>query len=115
MSATPGNLKGNIYRGLRYHTVGGGEEAVVHLNGVKFTPTESLKIRRHSPDGFEWGYGGSGPAQLALAILVQEELPPELYQEFKEETIAKLDREEWTLTTPQVRRAVKRIQERAAA
>ena len=23
----------------------------------------------HSPDGFEWGYGGSGPAQLAYAIL----------------------------------------------
>jgi hypothetical protein len=23
----------------------------------------------HSPDGFEWGYGGSGPADLALNIL----------------------------------------------
>jgi len=23
----------------------------------------------HSPDGFEWGYGGSGPAQSAYAIL----------------------------------------------
>ena len=23
----------------------------------------------HSPDGFEWGYGGSGPADLALALL----------------------------------------------
>jgi hypothetical protein len=23
----------------------------------------------HSPDGFEWGYGGSGPADLALSIL----------------------------------------------
>src|SRR5260370_5724518 len=22
----------------------------------------------HSPDGFAWGYGGSGPAQLALAL-----------------------------------------------
>jgi len=27
-------------------------------------------ISHHSPDGFEWGYGGSGPADLALAILV---------------------------------------------
>ena len=26
-------------------------------------------IRNHSPSGFNWGYGGSGPAQLALAIL----------------------------------------------
>jgi hypothetical protein len=28
-----------------------------------------LDLRNHSPLGFEWGYGGSGPAQLALAIL----------------------------------------------
>jgi uncharacterized protein (DUF2249 family) len=26
-------------------------------------------LYNHSPNGFEWGYGGSGPAQLALAIL----------------------------------------------
>jgi hypothetical protein len=25
----------------------------------------------HSPDGFAWGYSGSGPAQLALAILLR--------------------------------------------
>ncbi len=28
-----------------------------------------LDLANHSPDGFSWGYGGSGPAQLALAIL----------------------------------------------
>ena len=28
-----------------------------------------LDIFSHSPSGFEWGYLGSGPAQLALAIL----------------------------------------------
>ena len=27
------------------------------------------QVVNHSPDGFEWGYTGSGPAQLALAIL----------------------------------------------
>jgi hypothetical protein len=26
-------------------------------------------LYNHSPTGFAWGYGGSGPAQLALAIL----------------------------------------------
>ena len=30
----------------------------------------SLRLFNHSPTGFEWGYGGSGPAQLALAILL---------------------------------------------
>lgn len=28
-----------------------------------------LDLVNHSPTGFAWGYGGSGPAQLALAIL----------------------------------------------
>jgi uncharacterized protein (DUF2249 family) len=26
-------------------------------------------LRNHSPDGGEWGYHGSGPAQLSLALL----------------------------------------------
>jgi hypothetical protein len=33
-------------------------------------PWESQKVYNHSPDGFEFGYAGSGPAQLALAILL---------------------------------------------
>lgn len=40
-------------------------------------------VMLHSPTGFEWGYGGSGPADLALSILcdVLEERPTheELY------------------------------------
>jgi hypothetical protein len=27
------------------------------------------RVVHHSPDGFEWGYGGSGPADFALNIL----------------------------------------------
>lgn len=34
--------------------------------GVALNPRTDL--RNHSPDGFQWGYGGSGPAQLALAL-----------------------------------------------
>ena len=32
----------------------------------------------HSPSGFAWGYGGSGPADLAFAILIDhlDEHPP---------------------------------------
>ena len=30
-----------------------------------------LDLCSHSPSGFEWGYGGSGPAQLALALLAR--------------------------------------------
>jgi hypothetical protein len=51
------------------------------------------RIVKHSPDGFEWGYGGSGPADLALSILAayigREAAEKDgLYQEFKWEFIA---------------------------
>ena len=40
----------------------------MRLNGKILTPNKSQKVWNHSPDGFNWGYSGSGPAQLALAI-----------------------------------------------
>ena len=46
--------------------------AVVKMNGVSFDPARSQQLRNHSPNGFEWGYGGSGPSQLALALLLEE-------------------------------------------
>jgi hypothetical protein len=56
-----------------------------------------LDLRRHSPTGFEAGYHGSGPAQLALALLVDvledEELALEQYQTFKRQVVALLPRE----------------------
>lgn len=55
-----------------------------------------LNIRNHSPDGFAWGYCGSGPSQLALAILVDliGVKPAEmLYNQFLHEVISKLDKD----------------------
>src|ERR1043166_2332245 len=64
----------------------------------------------HSPDGFEWGYFGSGPAQLALAILADltgdDNLAVRLHQDFKQDAIAGLRRgqtDEWVITAEQVR------------
>lgn len=37
-----------------------------HAPGALLSPRND--VRNHSPDGFQWGYGGSGPAQLALAL-----------------------------------------------
>jgi hypothetical protein len=64
-------------------------------NGEKteLYPDKSLKIINHSPTGFSWGYKGSGPAQLALAILLSL-LPQDdalkLYKLFKDDVIAEL-------------------------
>jgi hypothetical protein len=60
----------------------------------------------HSPDGFAWGYGGSGPAQLAYAILFNvtndEDKTQQFYQDYKFQVIAGLPREPWTITAPSV-------------
>lgn len=61
----------------------------------------------HSPDGFEWGYGGSGPAQLGLAVLAHftwdDELALRLHQRFKAEFLATMPREGLTFTGQFVR------------
>jgi hypothetical protein len=43
----------------------------VLVDGEPLDPAASRKVYNHSPDGFAWGYNGSGPAQLALAILMR--------------------------------------------
>jgi hypothetical protein len=42
---------------------------VTERNGATFLLPPRLDLFNHSPTGFNWGYSGSGPAQLALAIL----------------------------------------------
>lgn len=60
---------------------------------------------RHSPDGHEWGYGGSGPAQLALDLLWDHlggEPPSELYQRFKESVVAEFPHDGWMLRSSDI-------------
>lgn len=69
------------------------------------TPYKSLKVRNHSPTGFEFGYEGSGPAQLALAILMDYtgKIPsPALYQAFKSMFIAPMKHPGGTITAGQI-------------
>lgn len=71
-----------------------GIDGNVFYKGKKLTPTDSLKLRNHSPTGFAWGYGGSGPSQLALAILlaVTEDADISLrhYMAYKQEVVSEL-------------------------
>ncbi|MGA2927687.1 MAG: DUF6166 domain-containing protein [Solirubrobacteraceae bacterium] len=76
----------------------------VNHDGVERTVTHHV---RHSPAGFELGYGGSGPAELARCLLIDlydmHDLAdsdvalisggrlPVSYQEFKRAFIARLD------------------------
>ena len=97
----------NHYLGMR----GPKGDAVVKLNGQPFDPSRSQRVRNHSPSGFEWGYGGSGPAQLALAILleeVDEDCALNLYQDFKWVVIARLDGE-WMMDSNSIRSALESL------
>lgn len=65
--------------------------------------TSSLNhVVRHSPTGFEWGYHGSGPSELARCILLDMGYPEQkvdmVYQEFKRWRIAEYDQQQgWEL------------------
>lgn len=67
---------------------------------------ERLDLRQHSTSGFEWGYQGSGPRQLALAILADHfgDGARALSQcpIFMEVVIAELKGDKWKLTTEQI-------------
>lgn len=85
-----------IYRGVRTH---GG--CTVTVDGESLDPR--LDLVDHSPTGFNWSYGGSGPAQLALAVLADylgDGAALELYQTFKWQVIAGLKADEWTFDAP---------------
>ncbi len=65
----------------------------VWIDGKPILAGKSLEVFDHSPTGFSWGYGGSGPAQLALAILLRyipEKEAVLLHQDFKWKFIATL-------------------------
>jgi hypothetical protein len=51
---------------------------IVTRNGELFDSKPSLTVHNGSPDGFAWGYMGSGPHQLALAILLSDTGNPKL-------------------------------------
>jgi hypothetical protein len=87
------------------------------------TPTRSLKVRNHSPTGFEWGYGGSGPAQTALALLLHwtgdHEVATSYYQDFKFAVVAGFG-QTWQITGQEIsdfltRKRIESLSQRANA
>ena len=80
------------------------EGVVVTVDGQPLNPR--LDLWNHSPTGFEWGYGGSGPAQLALAILADhlgnDEQAFNFHHRYKWAVIAELPKRSWTLTSQEI-------------
>jgi len=114
------------YRGYVNHNKAGARLVVVEEDGLVTGPLRH--ITKHSPDGFSWGYCGSGAAELARCLLIDAldlkpdcdqcdgegrancwwcyggyvEPSPAMYQEFKATVIAVLP-DSWTLTRDGIR------------
>jgi len=56
-----------------------GDVILYRRDGRPVVNLEQVRVL-HSPTGFEWGYGGSGPADLALNILLRFTTPDRAYQ-----------------------------------
>jgi hypothetical protein len=97
----------------RYEGIREGHAVTVTVDGRRLNPRHDLW--NHSPSGFEWGYGGSGPAQLALAILADhlgnDQQALNLYQRFKWAVIAELPGRGWILTSRDIDQLLKNVQE----
>lgn len=84
------------------------EWSVFVTNGIETLPLNlRLDLENHSPTGFSWGYYGSGPSQLALALLADatgnDAESVRLHQTFKNEKIATIPKEnEWTMTQKEI-------------
>jgi hypothetical protein len=106
-----------LYKGVR-RTYGATVCVITDAGRMPLAPCNN--VINHSPDGFEWGYLGSGPAQLALALCMDaldgdRARAIKVYQPFKEEHIAPIDGNEFSFTADQVRRYIFDIEKRAAA
>ena len=87
-----------VYHGYRDPTSPVGEECTVSVDGEPLDFRYDLLSASRS--GFEWGYGGSGPAQLAVALLAHAfdgDIACDHYQRFKRDVVANLPEKGWTL------------------
>ena len=115
-----GPLSQIIYKGFPAQDASG-ELVVIERDGDIVGPLTHRA--KHSPSGMNWGYAGSGPADLARSILIHAlqspqchrcddgcpycdkgfVIQPELCQNFKFEVIAKLPHnEKWDLPQAEV-------------
>ena len=81
----------------------------VTVDGKPLPPRYDLK--RFSKTGFEWTFEGSGPAQLALALLADhlgdDKAALQGYERFMREVVAHLDNA-WRITSADIDKALGR-------
>ena len=87
------------YRGYRLDG-----KCIVTVDGKPLNPM--LEILNYSPSGFEWGFSGAGPSQLAFAILADlygVKTAESKFQVFKNRIVKRLPETGWNLTEKMIR------------
>ena len=99
-----------------------GRAIVLNLSDHRrLSPNRSLELVNHSPTGFEWGYTGSGPAQLACGLLLDyyeaEQFVRDHYIVFRNQVVSQLEcdgpAECWHLTGEEIDAAMATITDEA--
>jgi hypothetical protein len=84
---------------------GNWETKRVWIGGREVRPERSLRVRNHNPDGFSWGDGGGGSAQLALALLLElthEALALLWYEDVQSHIVARLARDDFLIDSQEI-------------
>lgn len=88
---------------------------MVLVDGQMLRIKPSQKLWLHS-EGFSWGYAGSGPAQLSLALLLDalgdKDRAVRLHQRFKFRVVAAWPKDEgWSITDTEIKEICKELDE----
>lgn len=77
------------------------EEITLDYMAGRFPEELGDKDKRYSPSGYEWGYAGSGPHELARALLAEHmgEVPDRtMYHDFCAEVVNAMGKPSWSIT-----------------
>lgn len=103
--------------------VGARVEGICHV--YRLDPPDCNRLKHYLPPGrgskggYEWGYGGAGPAELAFCLLADVtqdvEVAELLYQRFKWDVVKLLPRAGWVIESEYIEEwMVRQIGERLA-
>jgi hypothetical protein len=112
-------MKSKTYMGVAQCDDGSGGCVVHVIDDRGCRPLDPrFDLREHSPTGFNWGYGGSGPAQLALALcadaLGDDARAQRIYQAFKFAVVTRWPGgAPWTTTQLDILAKIHELEDRA--
>jgi hypothetical protein len=96
-----------IYCGVRFTQDSPADlRRVVTVKFAECKKSYPLPIAHKHSEDFEWGYGGSGPAELAYCILLDllndKREAEQYYQQFKWKFISSIQTDVWTIASEQI-------------